>query len=550
MHTFADVSLDPGGVGPAQRVRELVEEIELADEVGLDFYGVGEHHRPDFAASAPAMILAAAPRGPAHPADQRRHGAELGRPGAGLPAVRDAGPALHRPRRDHGRARLLHRVLPALRLRPRRLRRAVRGEARPAARRSARAAGHLVGPAPRRRCTPGVYPRPVQDPLPIWVAVGGTPKSVVRAGAARPAADARDHRRRAASGSCRWSSSTARPARRRARPEPLPVGITSTASSPRARRRPRTSSYPALREDDDRIGRERGWPPTDRAAVRRRRSRRTAPTAWARRSRWPRRSSSSTSCSGTTASCIQSRRQRAARRGACEPSSCWAPRWRHGFARRWPAARQWWPPRQADARPPPPRLSRTSPRTQPVRLAHPKRATRGARSERPCTRPGESRPSARVAGTPRVALLPARESPRPLSRTAPPRVASCVERPRGSRRPGYGRVSCDARGSDRQPGCWPWSPSRPRAARSPSRASGVATPAGVETTEAPVPAPPPGPRSGLDVDPLPDECLLNAAEFGDLWVPRCGRRCRVRFSATTDPAAPPASLWTARSRSP
>jgi len=58
-YTFADVSPDPGGVGPAQRVREVVEEIALADEVGLDVFGVGEHHRSDYAASAPAMILAA-----------------------------------------------------------------------------------------------------------------------------------------------------------------------------------------------------------------------------------------------------------------------------------------------------------------------------------------------------------------------------------------------------------------------------------------------------------------------------------------------------------
>ena len=46
--------------------------------------------------------------------------------------------------------------------------------------------------------------------------------------------------------------------------------------------------------------------------------------------------------------------------------------------------------------------------------------------------------------------------------------------------------------------------------------SGAATTAGVEAAEAPVPATPPSPRSGLDVDPLPDECLLNAAEFGEL----------------------------------
>ena len=44
LYTFADVSLDPDGVGPAQRLREVVEEIALADEVGLDVFGVGEHH--------------------------------------------------------------------------------------------------------------------------------------------------------------------------------------------------------------------------------------------------------------------------------------------------------------------------------------------------------------------------------------------------------------------------------------------------------------------------------------------------------------------------
>src|SRR5690606_31159955 len=47
--------LDPG-----TRLRNLLEEIELADEVGLDVFGVGEHHRADYAVSAPAMVLAAA----------------------------------------------------------------------------------------------------------------------------------------------------------------------------------------------------------------------------------------------------------------------------------------------------------------------------------------------------------------------------------------------------------------------------------------------------------------------------------------------------------
>jgi len=47
-------------VSHAQRIREVVEEIVLADQVGLDVFGVGEHHREDFAASSPAVILAAA----------------------------------------------------------------------------------------------------------------------------------------------------------------------------------------------------------------------------------------------------------------------------------------------------------------------------------------------------------------------------------------------------------------------------------------------------------------------------------------------------------
>ena len=66
LYTFADVSPEkgPGHIGPHERLRNLIEEIELADQVGLDVFGLGEHHRPDYAASAPAVILAAAPSGP------------------------------------------------------------------------------------------------------------------------------------------------------------------------------------------------------------------------------------------------------------------------------------------------------------------------------------------------------------------------------------------------------------------------------------------------------------------------------------------------------
>jgi probable LLM family oxidoreductase len=59
---FGDVHINSKGeIQPAgQRLQELMEEIKLMDEVGLDFYGIGEHHRPDYAVSVPEIILAAA----------------------------------------------------------------------------------------------------------------------------------------------------------------------------------------------------------------------------------------------------------------------------------------------------------------------------------------------------------------------------------------------------------------------------------------------------------------------------------------------------------
>ncbi len=63
LYTFGDVGQDPAGgeaIGPEQRLKNLIEEIELADQVGLDVFGLGEHHRPDYAVSAPAIVLAAA----------------------------------------------------------------------------------------------------------------------------------------------------------------------------------------------------------------------------------------------------------------------------------------------------------------------------------------------------------------------------------------------------------------------------------------------------------------------------------------------------------
>jgi probable LLM family oxidoreductase len=63
LYTFAEMTPDPAtgkAPDPAQRLRNLLEEVELADRLGLDVFGVGEHHRPEFAVSAPAVVLAAA----------------------------------------------------------------------------------------------------------------------------------------------------------------------------------------------------------------------------------------------------------------------------------------------------------------------------------------------------------------------------------------------------------------------------------------------------------------------------------------------------------
>src|SRR5919198_6083467 len=62
-YTFAETTPDPRTgrtVTPQQRLADLLEEIELADQLGLDVFGVGEHHRPEFAVSSPAVVLAAA----------------------------------------------------------------------------------------------------------------------------------------------------------------------------------------------------------------------------------------------------------------------------------------------------------------------------------------------------------------------------------------------------------------------------------------------------------------------------------------------------------
>src|SRR4029077_19818422 len=91
--SFVAETVDAAGraVDPARHLSELLEAITFADEVGLDVFGISEHHRREFLDSAPTVILARAaarvsaraprPR-PPYPPDERGHGPERGRPGA------------------------------------------------------------------------------------------------------------------------------------------------------------------------------------------------------------------------------------------------------------------------------------------------------------------------------------------------------------------------------------------------------------------------------------------------------------------------------------
>ncbi len=187
LYTFADVNPNPGrskGAEGAERLKHLIEEIELADQVGLDVFGLGEHHRPDYAASVPAMALAAAAVKTKNirltsavtvlssddPVRVFQQFATLdlisnGRAEimAGRGSFIESFPLFGYNLEDYDQ--LFEEKLDLLM--------ALReGEV-------VNWKGELRAPINGR----GVYPRPLQDPLPLWIAVGGTPQSVARAGA-------------------------------------------------------------------------------------------------------------------------------------------------------------------------------------------------------------------------------------------------------------------------------------------------------------------------------------------------------------------------------
>jgi len=248
-----------------QRLRDLIEEVELADQVGLDVYGVGEHHRPDYAISAPAVVLAAAASRTSRirltsavtvlssddPVRVFQSFATLdlisnGRAEimAGRGSFIESFPLFGYDLDDYDQL-FTEKLDLLLKLRD-----------------SERVTWHGTMRAPLRE--QGVYPRSIQNPLPVWIAVGGTPQSVVRAatlglpmalaiigGAPERFAPVVDLYR-----------DTARQAGRD--PATLPVSINSHVFVADASQEASDVFYPPYAEVMTRIGRERGWPPLTR----------------------------------------------------------------------------------------------------------------------------------------------------------------------------------------------------------------------------------------------------------------------------------------------
>ncbi len=184
LYTFADV--DPNapdkGAAAAKRAEELIAEIELADQVGLDVFGLGEHHRPDYMASSPATLLAAAAvktknirltsavsvlssDDPVRVFQQYATVDLLSKGRAEIMAGRgsfiESFPLFGYDLDDYDK--LFEEKLDLLmKLRDNE---------------KVSWSGETRAPLPGL----AVYPRPLQNPLPLWIAVGGTPNSVARA---------------------------------------------------------------------------------------------------------------------------------------------------------------------------------------------------------------------------------------------------------------------------------------------------------------------------------------------------------------------------------
>lgn len=264
--TFGETTPEAGPNRTAivrQRYLDLIEEIELADQVGLDVFGVGEHHRPDYVVSAPALVLAAAAvrtkrirltsavtvlssDDPVRVFQQFATVDLLSGGRAEIMAGRgsfiESFPLFgydlqHYDELFSENLDLLLRIRQDERVTWQGRHRApLNGE--------------------------GVYPRPVQASIPIWVAVGGNPGSAARAGTrGLPMAIAiiGGQPERFAS-----FASIHREAAERAGHPYLPISINSHGFIARESQAAANEVFPSFKATMDRIGRERRWPPLSR----------------------------------------------------------------------------------------------------------------------------------------------------------------------------------------------------------------------------------------------------------------------------------------------
>ena len=268
LYTFAELQPDPitgSAISPQQRMKNLVEEVDLAEQVGLDVFAIGEHHRPDFIVSSPAVVLGAAA---ARTKNIRLSSAVTvlssddpvrvfqdfatidllsgGRAEimAGRGSFIESFPLFGFDLDDYDE--LFAEKLELLLL----------------LRDNERVTWSGKHRAPIDDLI--VYPRPVQKPLPVWVAVGGNPPSAVRAGVLglpmalaiiggmpeRFAPLVEIHREAA----------------RRAGRDPVPaLGINSHGYIADTSQAALDESYPYVAAMMNKIGRERGWSPMTRA---------------------------------------------------------------------------------------------------------------------------------------------------------------------------------------------------------------------------------------------------------------------------------------------
>ena len=250
IYTFAELTDE--SVTAARRLRNLLEEIELADQVGLDVFGVGEHHRPDFAVSSPAVVLAAAAERTKRirltsavsvlssddPVRVFQQFATLdllsgGRAEimAGRGSFIESFPLFGYDLADYDRL-FTEKLEELLELRD--------------------------GANER-----GVYPRPLQERIPIWVAVGGTPESAARAGAlGLPMALAIIGGR--AERFVSFAEIHRRAAIEAGHVPPPPLSINSHGFVADTSQEASDIAFPGHETMMNRIGRERGWPPLQR----------------------------------------------------------------------------------------------------------------------------------------------------------------------------------------------------------------------------------------------------------------------------------------------